>query len=719
MSSAVIQQELENRVLALLEPGGGGAQAWLEVLDQAREAGLPEAFKDWLDMAHEALGQAEDVDGAIHLLAWRAVHMPPEMMTGKEWLRLAESVAGADATLRTLVQEAGFGQPLAARECVRRLRLLRSLKPGTICLTRAWGLGVVRDMDILYKKVIIDFRGRPGHGLAMKVAAETLELLKDDHLLARWYREREVIRQMVQDAPTDVARLALASLGPMSPAILQERLIHYGLVDAADWKRFWEAARKGLKADPTVAFPAKRTEPIHLLDRPMGYDDAWFDRLGAERDVATILGLVREWIENPAKPDPVAPAWRAVLANRLAFVIQASGQQQPGQRLLAALLAHRLGLTADECNWPAAADDFLDSAALLPLLNDLKAQERRAALEFLWSRNGEAVKAGLLEHLTAFTFPVLQDALAWLLQQDAGRACGEIFAEACRMLTIRQDMLLWVMRNPETAAAWGLPPLTVLAPRIVDELEQDYTHEDLKTQKLLRKQFLEPDMLQTILGGMSPGQQSDYFRRLGQSAAWSGLDRRAMQARVLKLFPHLQSVIGDEDVTQARVVQGGLTSQRSYRELQEKLHKLVHEEIPANSKEIAVARSYGDLSENFEYKAAKDMQRVLMARQAELEELAARVRPTDFADTPVDVAGIGTTVELAYLDGRTEQYHILGELDQFPERRIMSSSARLAKALLGKGPGDTAMVPGDEGGEAECRIVNVMPLPADIVEWAR
>ncbi|HPX41054.1 MAG TPA: GreA/GreB family elongation factor, partial [Candidatus Hydrogenedentes bacterium] len=206
---------------------------------------------------------------------------------------------------------------------------------------------------------------------------------------------------------------------------------------------------------------------------------------------------------------------------------------------------------------------------------------------------------------------------------------------------------------------------------------------------------------------------------LGQSTAWPGLDRQVIQAKVLKLYPHLQSVITGERESQPAATYGAVTSHRTYRERQEKLEKLINEEIPANSKEIAVARSYGDLSENFEYKAAKDMQRVLMARRAELEDMMSRVRPTDFSEAPKGVAGIGSTVVLAHPDGREDRFHILGEWDQQPDRHIISSNTRMAKALAGKKPGDGVRVPAEDGSEAECLLKAVEPLPPDIVEWAK
>ena len=176
-------------------------------------------------------------------------------------------------------------------------------------------------------------------------------------------------------------------------------------------------------------------------------------------------------------------------------------------------------------------------------------------------------------------------------------------------------MLLWVFRNPRQAEEWDLPPPTVLAALAVEELEQDYMGDRLKTQKLLREMFEDVDWLRPTFDGMTPGRQRDFFKRLNSSSAWPGLDRQVMQAKVLKLYPHLQSVITGETDAQPVATYGSVTSHRSYRERQEQLEKLINVDIPANSKEIAVARSYGDLSENFEYKAAKDMQRVLMARR--------------------------------------------------------------------------------------------------------
>ena len=719
MSEAVGQNELENRVLELLENEKASAAEWIAALAAAKAADMPAATREWAGMAQEALAKKGDVEGGIDLLKWRAEHTPVEQMNSKDWLKAADLVAGSNPHLLALIQEAGFGQRLAARECVRRLRLLQGLRPGALCLHRTWGFGVVKKSDTLYKKIEIDFRGRPGHGLAMKVAAETLEVLDDGHLLAQLHQDRDGIQKLVKESPADVVRAALSSFGSLPAGALQEKLVQSGVVQEADWKRFWDAARKVLKADPMVEIPAKRTDPIRLLDRASGYDDSWFDKLANERDLKAILDRARELAEAPASLAAIQPAQKRILASRMAFVLKGATSRQPGLRMQAAMLAARLGLQAAECDWPAAARDFLQGAAIVPLLHDLPARELGPALEFLWAQDAAAARAALLGQLKHLHFGALQAAMELLLKNGADEDCRQIYAEACATHLVRQEMLLWILRNPQRAEEWDLPTPTALAPLALEELEQDYMGDRLKTQKMLRENFEDEKWLRLVFDGMTLGRQKDFFKRLNGSTAWPGLDRQVMQAKVLKLYPHLHGVITGETAEAPVASYGSVTSHRSYRERQEQLEKLINVDIPANSKEIAVARSYGDLSENFEYKAAKDMQRVLMARRADLEAMMSKVRPSDFSEAPKGVAGIGSTVTLDYPDGRSEHFHILGEWDQQPEKHVISSNTRMAKALAGKKPGEKVLVPTEGGAEIECTLRSVEELPADIKEWVK
>src|SRR5205807_7673583 len=122
---------------------------------------------------------------------------------------------------------------------------------------------------------------------------------------------------------------------------------------------------------------------------------------------------------------------------------------------------------------------------------------------------------------------------------------------------------------------------------------------------------------------------------------------RSLLARIVKSYPAVQSLISGE---QSRHDAALLVSWESLERRKNAYTELVQKKIPANSKEIAIARSYGDLRENHEYKAAKEMQKLLMRQKAELETQLVRARGTDFTTSPADVVGMGSVVRATDLE---------------------------------------------------------------------
>ena len=116
--------------------------------------------------------------------------------------------------------------------------------------------------------------------------------------------------------------------------------------------------------------------------------------------------------------------------------------------------------------------------------------------------------------------------------------------------------------------------------------------------------------------------------------------------------------------------------------------ELVKVKIPQNVKDIAIARSYGDLRENFEFKSAKQQQAVLQGQKAALEAQLTNCRGTNFENADVTQVSIGTRVKLRAANGEIETLTILGAWDTDPESGVMSYLAPSAQALLGRKLGD-------------------------------
>ena len=120
---------------------------------------------------------------------------------------------------------------------------------------------------------------------------------------------------------------------------------------------------------------------------------------------------------------------------------------------------------------------------------------------------------------------------------------------------------------------------------------------------------------------------------------------------------------------------------------------MTKEKIPENSLAIETAREHGDLKENAEYHMAKDDQKVLLARQAELQGDLMRAKSTDFEDAPIDSIGIGSVVELKDLgSGEKIKYTILGAWDSDPENNILSYLTPLGQSILGKKVADEVQI---------------------------
>ena len=127
-----------------------------------------------------------------------------------------------------------------------------------------------------------------------------------------------------------------------------------------------------------------------------------------------------------------------------------------------------------------------------------------------------------------------------------------------------------------------------------------------------------------------------------------------------------------------------------------------------------MARSYGDLRENFEFKAAKQMQAVLMRRKSELEHMLHRAHGTDFSNADTSQISIGTIVTLREVDsGQEESYTVLGAWDGDPERHIISYQTAIGQLLLGKKPGDRVTLNTDHG-TATYEVIEIRAAPIDV-----
>ncbi len=142
--------------------------------------------------------------------------------------------------------------------------------------------------------------------------------------------------------------------------------------------------------------------------------------------------------------------------------------------------------------------------------------------------------------------------------------------------------------------------------------------------------------------------------------------------------------------------------------LREELHRRKFEDRPRITTAIAEARAHGDLKENAEYHAAREQQSFNEGRIADIE---GKLSNAEIIDVTKIAAGgkviFGATVEILNVaSGEEVTYKIVGEDEADIKSGMVSVNSPVARALIGKTEGDSALVRAP-GGEIEYEILAV------------
>ena len=136
-----------------------------------------------------------------------------------------------------------------------------------------------------------------------------------------------------------------------------------------------------------------------------------------------------------------------------------------------------------------------------------------------------------------------------------------------------------------------------------------------------------------------------------------------------------------------------LYTQQGYQELVDELYRRTHEEREKIKNDIAVARSFGDLSENAEYDEARNDQAKNEARIKELEELIENAVILDESSIDTGVVSLGSTVKVLNVDlGAENTFVLVGSNESNPMEGKISDQSPIGAALIGKRHGDEVSV---------------------------
>ncbi|NDA09500.1 MAG: hypothetical protein EBZ05_03170 [Verrucomicrobia bacterium] len=583
---------------------------------------------------------------------------------------------------------------------------LKPLVPGAVCRHRSWGVGQIVSRDDALGSLLIDFRSKKGHAMEFEYASQTLRILTDEHFEARILKDPSSVKDQAGKDPGELMRQAVQQLGrEATTARLEEAFVPH-LFGAPDWKKFWDAAKRAMRKDPRFVIPSKRTDPIHYLEKVPEVQAGGIEELKEAVGVKRVI----EALEKLQKTQN-----SAVLkgqSEEIFKLVDASGQKIPKSQVgqLAELALARSEF-AGSIGLPAEPGTILrgllpaEPNRLAALVEALPAGKQPRFVELMADLLGERWPE-LFNALLPRASGRLMDAITAKFKK-AGRG-AELEGALDRLLRERQvhpDTVVWLCRNRTGEFQKIGGPFLFLTALAV--LEKEQLADRWRASRLHDLILEDKELIRDLLAASAPEEMRDITRAALSSTAFEELDKRSLMGALVKLHPHIGSMVAGEN--KATTTESLVVSWDSLEKRKKELEEIVNKKIPANSKDIGVARSYGDLRENHEFKAAKEMQAVLMRRKAELESMIVSAQGTDFSGVKGDVADIGTVVEYQDEGGSSKRVTILGAWDSDPENGVISYQTAVGQALLKKKPGETADLPTEGGGKSKVRIVSVRP----------
>jgi transcription elongation GreA/GreB family factor len=591
---------------------------------------------------------------------------------------------------------------------------LKKLAPGTYCLHRSWGFGKIKDWDSTHESLVIDFKSKAGHVMQFAYAAESLTPLAQDHVSVQKAEDSAGLKKKAAENPVAIVVDCIRSLGAQATADNIQNLLSPDVVSTAEYKKWWDGAKRALKKNGHFYVPGKKNEALRQLEAASAMGDSALENLrlanGPKAILVALAAVAKYWPE--IKSDSVLNEITELLDGTITKIPKSQLPIQVELALARDEFFTMAGRPVESGAWAITTLTPQAAPALSNLLDALPGSRQPKLLEALRTGLPEAwptLFLGLIPRANGRVAEVITEAF-----QNAGRP-AEVQAAVNRYIRERNitcDFLFWLCKNrPEIYGALIEPQLFMA---ILSVLEKDQFSEIKKGTKLYELMLGDKPLIAAILKDAPVPDVRDITRAILLSPVFEELDKRSLLAAIIKLYPEVQAMVVGTDKTaapEAKII----VSWPSLKRRQAELEEIVTKKIPQNSKDIGIARGYGDLKENHEFKSAREMQGILSRQKAELELDLSRAEATDFAGVDTSKVSLGTKVTLKdAAAGETKSFTILGAWDSDLTNGIISYQTAVARALLNHTVGEQIELSTGDGGVQHMVIEKIEPHQVDL-----
>lgn len=654
---------VEDRWMEMME-AGHTVDEFVSIGQALKKAGEPSKAMVLMELLTEDFESKHDFQSAINACKNTIYFVTDDKKLRSRIAGLYRKAHPASLNLDKYIEVSGLKRGDTFFKMLQKLNELLVFDVGNYFFFENYGLGIVTEVIIPKREIVFDFEKKGRHFLDFDVARKLLIPVTVESFLYKRAKTPEQLRQMASADPVALVLLILKGANlPLSTGQIKSYL--ESILDKDEASRIWEKGRRHLETSPNIRISGKAQKTYQYVASGIDKDEeaiTAFDRA----DLKGKYALAEEYARKKN-------ALFAQVAPRLAKAIDQAWDRDPGLALDVVLLfqEHKtsasLGFNAETIllqHKPEIIIHKLSSVDhqrhLLGLIKTQHPEDWTLVFKKLILTSREPALFGEIEkHLRA-----------------QPEALKDVLQTIFMLLPNYAEQYQWLLKKMSRGelTEYRSPAYAL---RIINSLDQ------VKGIRSLVHKILDLETFDRLLGTASGDEASRILAAVDASESLAEHEKKDYRRIIQHHFP--QMFKKEEEVIYA--TKAALTRKR------EELSRVLDVEIDENKKDISRAREFGDLSENFEYKVAKEKQDQLYQKVRDLETALGKARLIESDQVDTSRVSVGTRVGLKNSEtGAVITYAILGRWDTDLEKNIISNEAPLAKSLLGKTVGQTVRI---------------------------
>ena len=645
-----------------------------------------------LKEVYTACMKQNDINTAISVLKMVLDYDNDDRQARKDITECYRKKYEGHSQLETYIRISSLAQgPRNVKEAVQDFEKHIAFDKGNFVFHRTWGVG--RIANVQGDDIVIDFSKQRGHAMSLKMAVNALQTLSKNHiwvLKATWKKEK--LHDKVKEDCVWTLKTVIKSFGNSCDLKHIKAELVPSVLSVSEWTTWSAKARDILKNDPSFGLSPENADLYSVRERPISIEEKLYNEFKAAKNFFDRTQTIRAFAaQKDAELD--SEYFTEMFSYFTGYI---KSYNQINEQVVASYLLVRdlvaqfpyLG-TGIKINFMELFEGIEDVADLFINLKDPKLKE-----EFL--KHIQLFVPGWADvYIRLFPRHPLSSIVHSLLKAGHEEKLTGLALNCFENYRDYREAVVWLFKNA-SSEPWfkkaNIPYEKQLI-TLIHVLDISYreienrrdTTENRKLNKQVYTILFKDEVLNNYLDTVDEETIVRLYTFINDVKDLDPADKMVLKNRILKRFPDLK-FFGD---TEKKVTTLGLMATLAkYQEKQKQLANIIEVDIPANSKEIAAALLHGDLSENAEYKAAKENQTRLNAQVTKLNDEIDRAQIFDPSLVNTSKVSFGTRVTLLDRGGKREEYTILGPWESDPDKRIISYLSPIGIAILNKAAGE-------------------------------